>query len=149
MLCLYVCGHAFCTERVTSALSAELLTRNKALCLWACVCNEQVTSALSAELLTGNTALCVWARVCIERVTSALSAELLTRNKAPCLRACVCNERVTSALSAELLKKKKKKVVVGLFAYLFARTNPLTSALFRLLTWRFSALDLRLTAPPS
>jgi hypothetical protein len=43
-------------------------------------------------------------------------------------------------------KKKKTKVVVGLFAYLSARTNPLTSVLLRLLTWRFSALDLRLTA---
>ena len=48
--------------------------------------------------------------------------------------------------SHRLYKKKKSKVVVGLFAYLSARTNPLTSALLRLLTWRFSALDLRLTA---
>ena len=46
--------------------------------------------------------------------------------------------------------KIKPKVVIGLFVfYLSARTNPLTSALLRLLTWRFSALDLRLTAPLS
>ena len=53
--------------------------------------------------------------------------------------------------SHRLFKKKKKpKVVIGLFVfYLSARTNPLTSALLRLLTWRFSALDLRLTAPLS
>ena len=105
MLCLYVCGHAFCIERVTSALSAELLTRNKTLCLWACVCNERVTSVLLTELRTRNMALCLWAWVCNERVTSALSAELLTRNKALCLWAWVCNERVTSALSAELLTR--------------------------------------------
>ena len=44
-------------------------------------------------------------------------------------------------------EKKKTKAVIGLFVfYLSARTNPLTSALLRLLTWRFSALDLRLTA---
>ena len=40
--------------------------------------------------------------------------------------------------------------MIGLFVfYLSARTNPLTSALLRLLTWRFSALDLRLTCPLS
>ena len=37
--------------------------------------------------------------------------------------------------------------MIGLFVFcLSARTNLLTSALLRLLTWRFSALDLRLTA---
>ena len=40
--------------------------------------------------------------------------------------------------------------MIGLFVfYLSARTNPLTSALSRLRTWRFLALDLRLTAPLS
>ena len=56
---------------------------------------------------------------------------------------------VQSTLHAphRLYKKRKPKVVIGLFVfYLSARTNPLTSALLRLLTWRFSALDLRLTA---
>ena len=50
---------------------------------------------------------------------------------------------------AKKKKEKKSKVVIGLFAYLSARANPLTSVLLRLLTWRFSALDLRLTAPLS
>jgi hypothetical protein len=51
--------------------------------------------------------------------------------------------------SHRLYKKKKKKktfVVVDLLASSRARTNPLTSALLRLLAWRISALDLRLTA---
>ena len=52
--------------------------------------------------------------------------------------------------SHRLYKKKKKTfVAVDLLASSRARTNPLTSALLRLLTWRFSALDLRLTAPLS
>jgi hypothetical protein len=49
--------------------------------------------------------------------------------------------------SHRLYKKKKKTfVVVDLLASSRARTNPLTSALLRLLIWRISALDLRLTA---
>ena len=45
------------------------------------------------------------------------------------------------------LYKKKKTQGRGWFVrFSLARTNLLTSALLRLLTWRISALDLRLTA---
>ena len=63
-----------------------------------------------------------------------------------------CSIYVLSTLHAShhLYKQTKKtKAVVSLFVFFLARTNPLTSALLRLITWRFSALDLRLTAPLS
>ena len=49
--------------------------------------------------------------------------------------------------SHRLYKKKKSQGRVWFaFSFFLARTNPVTSALLRLLTWRISALDLRLTA---